>query len=133
MEAPSILPTWSSILSYLVASRRLRGRCQSLPASRHGFRHCRFVVAPSARLQVNGNTAQPSPQSGVRLRPDLSNNYLRHCCQRIVSPRHSERLASSSLLQQNVEKVEGMDLLPALLAHARPAKTWKRWKLYALA
>ena len=73
--------------------------CQPLPAGHHGFRHRRFTMAASARLQVNGNTVEPGPQSRVRLRTNFSNNHLRHCSKRIFPSRRNERLAGRSLLQ----------------------------------
>src|SRR6266568_3645674 len=108
MEAPSILFNWSDFLSDLAACRRLRSKCQPLPAGHHGFRYSHLTVDTSARLQVNGNTTQPSPQSRVRVRTDFSDNYLWHRSQRI-----------SPLVIMN-------DLLVVLFSN----KMWRKWKAW---
>src|SRR3989442_14628535 len=119
MEPPSILFNWSDFLSNLAPCRRLRSKCHPLPAGHHGFRYSHLTVGTSARLQVNVNTTQPSPQSRVRVRTDFSHNYLRHRSQRISTPCHNERPDGRSFLQLDVDKMECVDLLPTLLFDAK--------------
>src|SRR5207245_10658479 len=122
MEAPSILFNWSDFLSDLAPCRRLRSKCQPLPAGHHGFRYSHLTVGTSARLQVNGNTTPPSPQSRVRVRTDFSDNYLRHRSQRISPPCHNEPPVGRSFLQYDVDKMEGVDLpltLPSAAMHPK--------------
>src|SRR3989441_9160835 len=99
MEAPSILFNWSVFLSAVAVGRGLRSKSHPLPAGHHGFRYSHLTVGTSARLRVNGNTTQPSPQSRVRVRTDFSDNYLRHRSQRISPPCHNERPVGRSFLQ----------------------------------